>query len=93
MEFAADDDRFPGDMFRGDQVEAQVGERDCPPQREVVFMLKTNFCTACLTRIGKIVMPDERRQIGVHVVEGLGSGPFVLQRAQEVDHLARAESK
>ena len=33
-------------------------------------------------------MADKGRQIGVHIVEGLGSGPFVLQGAEKVDHLS-----
>ena len=38
--------------------------------------------------VAQVVLADERRHVGVERAERLRAGPFVLQRAEEVDDLA-----
>ncbi|KAF5041505.1 hypothetical protein DSECCO2_522260 [anaerobic digester metagenome] len=86
---AAHDHAFLGQMPGRGEVEGEVGKRALPAPARGGVEVEDELLHGLLDfAVGKAVLAHERGEVGVHVVEGLRPGPFVLQRAEEVDHLA-----
>ena len=76
-------------VFRADPIEGKVGKRRLrtPAGRNVQVI--NQFLKSLLDLlVRKVIGADVRRQIGIDRRKGLSTGPFILQRAHEVDHLA-----
>ena len=69
-------------------VESEVGEGALasPTRRHVEVVDQFLHALKDLV-VGHIVQTNERRHVGIEGGEGLGSGPFVLKRAKEVNNL------
>ena len=70
-------------------VESEVGEGALasPTRRHVEVVDQFLHALKDLV-VGHIVQTNERRHVGIEGGEGLGAGPFVLKRAEEVHDLA-----
>ncbi|MNI35390.1 hypothetical protein D3C73_894130 [compost metagenome] len=91
---AADHRDLLFEVLRAHPVERQVGERclGAPARRhvEVVDELLDRLAHLVETQL---VLAHVRRQVSVEGAERLGAGPFVLQGAEEVDHLAQGAAQ
>ncbi len=86
---AADHRHLLAQVFGADPVEGQVGERRLrAPARGHVEVVDQLLDALPDGGVIEPVLADERRHVGVERRERLRAGPFVLQRAEEVDDLA-----
>ena len=70
-------------------VDRDVGEGGLPPAGGHVQVVDEAADVLLDAREIRLVLEGVRRQEGVKGAESLGSGPFALQNAQEVGHLAQ----
>ena len=86
----ADERDLVAQLRRADPVEGQVRERSLrAPARGHVEVEHELLDRLLDLVVREAVDPDEGREVRVEAGERLRARPFVLQRAQEVDHLAQ----
>src|SRR5690554_6645237 len=79
---------FP-QVVRADPVDGDVGERSLgAPAGWHVQVVNKLLDALAHGGVVQVVLADKRGQVGVEGAEGLGAGPFVLQGAKKIDHLA-----
>jgi len=81
-------------VFRADPIEGQVGEwRLGAPARRHVEVVDELLHRLTHLGVAQLIFAHIRRKIGVERAERLGAGPFVLQGAEEVDHLPQGTAQ
>ena len=84
----ADNRRQFGQVSRYCPVQGNVGERCLgAPAGRCIDTVNERLDFLLDLCIGQVIRLDERGQISVKAGESLGTGPFVLHDAEEVDHL------
>ncbi len=86
--FATDLRNLLAQVVGAHPVKGQIGKgRLCPPARGYVQVVDQFLHALAHLLVAQAVLADEGRHIGIKGAEGLGTGPFVLQGAQEIDDL------
>ena len=85
---------FVTQIFRADPVESKVGKRRLgTPAGRNVQIINQLLNGLFNLFIGQVVSADVRSEIGIDRRESLCAGPFILQGAHKVDHLADGSGK
>jgi len=81
-------------IFRAHPVEGQVGKRrlGAPARRHVEVVDELLHRLAHLG-VSQLILAHIGRQVGIERAERLGAGPFVLQGAEEIDHLPQGAAQ